>query len=184
MGDTWYGGGLFVDDRMIRLNHPATALATHPDHPARDLKVICEPMMFYDTCILDERMKRDGWTRRSIAKRVYRGRTIAGEYSQALEKPDPKSRRLLVVHNLSDSILHKRACHFSVTYLRTGEEILAFEAEWADWDHRGQLVYAAAGKLWRVDFPPRGRPPETRQIADFNTNRPDPQPSPQWARRW
>lgn len=184
MDDTYFGGGLFVDDRMIRLNHPASALATHPNHPVRDLKVISEPLWFYHTCVLDERMKRDGWTRRSITKRVYRGRTIAGEYPQELDKPDPKSRRLLTIRDLSDAILHKRAFHCTVTYVRTGEEILAFEAEWVDWDQHGKLVYAAAGKLWRVDFPPRGRAPETREIADFNAHRPDPQPSPEWARHW
>ena len=71
-----------------------------------------------------------------------------------------------------------------MTYLRTGEEIVAFDAERADWDQRGQLVYAAAGKLWRVDFPARGRAPEIREIADFNADRPDPQPSPEWAKQW
>ena len=53
MGDTWFGGGLFVDDRMIRLNHPECNLTTHPDHPAGKLKVIAEPMMFWDRCVLD-----------------------------------------------------------------------------------------------------------------------------------
>jgi hypothetical protein len=184
MNDTWFGGGVFVDDRMIRLNHPSNAFATHPKHPARDLKIIPEPMWFYVTCVLDERMKRDGWTRRSLTKRVYGGRTIAGEYPQELEKPDPKSRRILVVRDLSDGILHNRPFRFAIIYANTGEEIRAFDATWADWDQHGQLVYAADGKLWRVDFPPRGRAPEIREIADFNANRPDPQPAPEWAHHW
>jgi hypothetical protein len=33
MADTWFGGGLFVDDRTIRLNHPVCAQTTHPLHP-------------------------------------------------------------------------------------------------------------------------------------------------------
>jgi len=184
MGDTWFGGGLFVDDRMIRLNHPPGALATHPDHPARNLTVIAEPSMFWAESVLDRRMKRDGWTQQSTTKRVFRGRTIAGEYPQELEKPDPKSRRLLVVRDLSDGILHNRAFRFAVIYRRTGEEMLSFEATWADWDQQGQLAYSSGGKVWRVDFPPRGRAPETREIADFNRLRPDPQPSPEWAKEW
>jgi hypothetical protein len=154
---------------MIRLNHPSNALATHSKHPARDLSVIAEPMRSSRTSILDERMKRDGWTRGT---------------TQELEKPDPKSRRLLVVRDLSDGILHKRPFRFALIYRNTGEEILAFDGTWADWDQSGQLVYAAEGKLWRADFPPRGRTPEIREIADFNRNRPDPQPSPEWAHYW
>jgi len=166
------------------LNHPPGALATHPDHPARNLTVIAEPRMFWAESVLDRRMKRDGWTQQSTTKRVFRGRTIAGEYPQELEKPDPKSRRLLVVRDLSDGILHNRAFRFAVIYRRTGEEMLSFEATWADWDQQGQLAYSSGGKVWRVDFPPRGRAPETREIADFNRLRPDPQPSPEWAKEW
>lgn len=184
MGDTWFGGGLFVDDATIRLNHPACSAATHPDHPAGRLHVIPEPMMFWDGCVLDERMKRDGWTLRSRTKRVYSGRTIAGEYPQELDKPDVKSRRLLVVRDLSDGILHRRPFHYRVIYRATGQELLAFEAEWADWDQQGGLAYTSGGKLLRVDFPPRGRASQTREIADFNRAKPDPQPAPDWATRW
>jgi len=173
-----------VDDRTIRLNHPPADTETHPDHPAKQLQLIAEPMMFYNGCVLDERMKRDGWELRSKAKRIYRGKTIAGEYPQQLEKPDAKERRRLVLRDLSDGVLANRPFHFSVVYANTGEELLQFQADWADWDQRGQLAYAAGGKLWRVTFPPRGRAPESREIADFNNRKPDPQPSPEWAKHW
>ena len=129
-------------------------------------------------------MKRDGWTIRSMTKRVFRGKTIAGEYPQELEKPDAKGRRALVVRDLSDGVLRNRPFWFDVVYRKTGDEILSFEAEWADWDQQGTLAYVAGGKLWRVEFPPRGRAPEVREISDFNGTRPDPQPSPEWARKW
>jgi len=180
MGDTWFGGGLFVTDRSIRLNHPPCTSDTHPDHPARNLQVRVEPMVFWETCVLDERMKRDGWTLRSKAKRP----GIAGQYPQELQKPDPKDRRLLILRDLSDGTLRKRPFWFDVEYRRTGEEILTFEGEWADWDQQGGLAYASAGKLWRVTFPPRGRAPETREIADFRAAKPNPRPSPEWAKHW
>jgi hypothetical protein len=180
LGDTWFGGGLFVEDGTIRLNHPGCNLATHPDHPATKLKVIANPMPFWETCVLDERMKRDGWKLHSKVKRL----GIAGDYPQELDKPDASGRRALVVRDLSDATLRKRPFWFDVVYQSTGEELLSFEADWADWDRRGRLAYAAGGKLWRVDFPSRGRTPKVREIADFNEAKPDPQPSPDWARRW
>jgi hypothetical protein len=52
-----------------------------------------------------------------MTKRVFRGRTIAGEYPQELEKPDAKGRR-------------NRPFWFDVMSRKTGDEILSFEAEW------------------------------------------------------
>ena len=184
LGDTWWGGGLFVDDTIVRLNHPEHQTQCHPDHlPPTSLRILVEPMVFWDCTVLSERMDRDGWTLHSQAKRVYRGQTIAGEYPQRLEKPDPKARRSLFLLDLSDGILNSRPFHYTVVYRKTGADILSFEAEWADWDQQGQLAYASQGKLWRATFAPRGRTIEMRAIADFNASRPDPQPSPEWAIR-
>ena len=54
---------------------------------------------------------------------------------------------------------------------------------WADWDHRGRLVLAKDGRLsaWRPDPWPAG---SLDSLADFNPQTPDPQPSPEIARRW
>jgi hypothetical protein len=57
------------------------------------------------------------------------------------------------------------------------------KATWADWDHRGRLVYAAEGRLFAAEMTEQGAS-EPVQLADFNANRPEHVESPDWARRW
>ena len=54
---------------------------------------------------------------------------------------------------------------------------------WVDWDQRGRLAIARNGKLaiWRPEPWPSG---SLDELADFNGQTPDPQPSPAAARLW
>jgi hypothetical protein len=184
LGDTWSGGGLFTSETTLKLNHHAVGAECHPKHPASNLNVAHDPMAFWERSVLSERMLRDGWLLQSRTRTVYRGRKIAGTYPQKWERPDPSQRRSLLLQDMNDGLVNRCPCHYAVIYRKTDEVILEFEAEWADWDFDGKLAYAAAGKLWRVDFAPRGRRVDSREIADFNASRPDPQPAPEWATKW
>lgn len=56
-------------------------------------------------------------------------------------------------------------------------------ATWADWDHRGDLVFARDGRLFRQGS--RQQPPAApQQIADFNDHRPQSMRAPPRASRW
>lgn len=51
-------------------------------------------------------------------------------------------------------------------------------AEWSGRDHRGQIVFAQDGKLFRsVNW-------KVRELIDFNNREPDPQPAPARAQHW
>lgn len=184
LGDTWFGGGLFDDETLLRLNHTDGKLQCHPDHPVTGLHVTADPMNFWDRTPLSERMARDGSILRSKVKTIVGGRKIAGMHPQQWEKPDSKARRSLFLHDLNEGLIHRRPFHYSVVSGKAGSELVAFEAEWSDWDQAGKLAYASGGKLFRVTFAPRGRSVETREIGDFNRAHPDPQPAPEWATRW
>ena len=56
-------------------------------------------------------------------------------------------------------------------------------ATWADWDRHGRLVLTIEGRLLASEST-REAPRNFRVLADFNPLRPDPQPSPAWARAW
>lgn len=184
LGDTWFGGGLFEDETTLRLNHPACSAQCHPKHPAVGLRVIVDPMMFWERTVLSERLSRDGWILLSRVKTVVGGRKIVGLYPQKWEKPDKRNRRSLFLLDLNDGLIEHRPFQFVVVHRSAGNEIARFDAEWADWDHNGELAYASHGKLWRMEFRPRGRSAEIREIADFNAARPEPRPAPAWATRW
>ena len=56
------------------------------------------------------------------------------------------------------------------------------EVEGADWcghDHQGHLVYCRGGKLFRHG---KGRDGQDKELADFNSLRPNPRPAPDWAK--
>jgi hypothetical protein len=61
-----------------------------------------------------------------------------------------------------------------------GATIPLGDATWADWDHRGRLVLARDGQLQEIDL----QSLDTRTIADFRDQAPDPQAAPAVASRW
>ncbi|MEP6988386.1 MAG: hypothetical protein ABI970_22470 [Chloroflexota bacterium] len=53
---------------------------------------------------------------------------------------------------------------------------------WADFDQQGRLVLAKHGKLFSGAFDNGDL--KLTELADFNANKPDPQPAPDWAQKW
>ena len=64
-----------------------------------------------------------------------------------------------------------------------GKELTLTGAEWADWDQRGQLVFAAAGKVFALDADAIGQAPP-KELADLNGSRPQAVAAPDWAQVW
>ncbi len=65
---------------------------------------------------------------------------------------------------------------------QTSEKVLLSDATWADFDQQGRLVFAKEGKLFSGILD-KGELDLT-ELADFNANKPDPQPAPDWAQKW
>ncbi len=53
---------------------------------------------------------------------------------------------------------------------------------WADFDQQGRLVLARQGRLFAGTL--ENGELKLTELADFNANKPDPQPSPDWAQKW
>jgi hypothetical protein len=53
---------------------------------------------------------------------------------------------------------------------------------WADWDHRGRLVFTRQGQLFAIN--PEDFSSHLTPIADFNAQKFEPIEAPGWARRW
>ena len=60
-----------------------------------------------------------------------------------------------------------------------GKELTLTGAEWADWDQRGRLVFAAAGKVFALDADAIGQAPP-KELADLNGNWLKPSPRLIW----
>ncbi len=53
---------------------------------------------------------------------------------------------------------------------------------WADFDQQGRLVVAKEGRLFSANL--QNGDIQLTELADFNANKPDPQPTPDWAQKW
>jgi len=65
---------------------------------------------------------------------------------------------------------------------QTHEKVLLSDATWADFDQQGRLVLAKEGKLFAATLDNGDL--KLTELADFNANKPDPQPAPDWAQKW
>ena len=71
---------------------------------------------------------------------------------------------------------------YSVVNDQTGEKTLLSDVTWADFDQQGRLVLAKEGKLFSAAL--QNGDLSLNELADFNANKPDPQPAPDWATKW
>ena len=65
---------------------------------------------------------------------------------------------------------------------QTGKRFSLDSAIWADFDQQGRLVLAKQGKLFAATLDRESL--DLSELADFNANKPDPQPAPEWAQKW
>lgn len=72
---------------------------------------------------------------------------------------------------------------FSLTVLKTKLTFLVENANWADWDSRGRLIFSSrTGKLWAANLGESEFEP--REIYDFNEQQPQSIIPPESASQW
>ena len=184
-GSCWGGGGLFDDDRTLRLNHTEYLAKPHPDHVPRGLAVLTAPGAGRgeDAPVLDRRLERDGWRLRQRGRYTHAFGEWKTERAELWEKPGPDAD-VLLVHELERIDFREPGGPYVENFwLEHGGDLTPLgRARWADWDHRGRLVLARDGKLLHAGI--RKSDVENAEIADFSDARPERLEAPDWARRW
>ena len=188
-GDCWNGGGWFVDDRKIRLNHPAFQAQLHPDFKPGPVQVVGFAQYGgEDASVTAVTEPRDGWERQadgaSQSRGGVRGWTI--DPPECWTKPRP-GKPGFVLERALRGIGGSNVPWYQVAYRvrsAAGECIIDLGLlDWADWDTRGRLVFAREGCLFRQRVE-KARIDEARQLADFNDAKFTNVPPPAWACRW
>jgi hypothetical protein len=185
-GDTWGGGGVFIDNRTVCLQHCGLA-EPHPDHqPPKSLRLITDSAQLTrrDQASLD-RIKAQGW------QLVYQPSNLPNTWGLRLDDPP-------IWHRAHPSrqryYLARRDCGYIPTH-SPGPEIIEYAvgdrkrdteiplegASWADWDQRGRLVYARDGQIFAQDVEQIGT--FARPLADFNDQTFESIAAPEWATR-
>lgn len=160
--DTWGGGGLFVDERTLQLNH---RLHEHTmvegEHVPADVGVVPfgeRPGGGEDEPLLSARLRRDGWevrdpgeTRRNPADAAM-GWTI--DPPQVWARGHGPWELRMELHGIGQRKGSWYAIGHRVVDRGGGEVLDLGRSDWADWSRSGELLVARAGRLHR------GRAPE------------------------
>jgi hypothetical protein len=193
-GDCWDGGGRFDTEHRhrdglwhLRLNHPGEA-HTHPKHPAsRHLRVSTNSHgRGEDLPIYNDILQGKGWRREEVEETKGELRALRG--SHVWTKPEPKGRLLLRMELETIDITRPGGpMHFGFALLRAsdGELVDVLDAQWADWDQNGRLVYSRGGKLFATRVTgTKGQFLDTVELADFTGDTPTKRIAPDRATRW
>ena len=193
----WGGGGLFRDERTLSLNHRG---APKPSEGGLPPRVRVEPFGTHpgqgeDNPIWHTRLLRDGWTLAQPGAWSARSlggveTTIAGQKTKVWSKIDPPIVYRRVMRHASIEMrihgLHETDGPWyaleHVVLDRRGVEIASLgRADWADFDARGDLLFAKNGRIFRAA---RDRLDEPRELFDLRALRFVQRTSPAWARQW
>jgi hypothetical protein len=203
-GDSWGGGGLFASKIRLRLNHRPV-----PYHSNREEMKLAEgftlPRRFHveplwenagwgeDDPIRLMRMQRDGWFDMQASRSQRQSaRSPVGIVNDAIEiMAKPMNTRAELLFTLQ-VVCH---AHFERDGRRSVEtgRVLGPDGtvlrelgrvDWADLDHNGDVLWAWAGKLWRLTRTKRVADTAPRLLADFNDMRFEAIESPPAARKW
>ena len=172
-GDCWNGGGWFVAEKKIRLNHAQSE--TKLDRRFRLGPIKISGYAEYrgeDSTVWDFVRERDGWKIVTEGKAIYRGLQtgwVQDPPSQWL-RPNP-TRKTFVLEMLITGVGGKNTPWYKLRYrvLRTDDVLTDLGlADWADWDACGNLVFAKSGCLYRSRLD-NAFSDEPAQLADFNS---------------
>lgn len=198
-GDAWAGGGAFIDDRTLALNHAESEAAPHPSHrpPPAKLRVSTRHYGGEDSPLFDERLVRDEWVLEEEGKRSkgWPPRSDPPErWAKAVSRVKSEARGpWQIVRRVRGYFEQKggreRTWLESFSLRRGGHggvEVPITDAEWAEWDPRGRLVYARAGCICTATIQDDEAVPSLRErvLADFKSSKPVTVQSPADGREW
>ncbi len=167
-GDCWGGGGLFENDRKIRLNHGPHEMIL-ADGFAVPSRMSVEQLGSYagrgeDDPIMHMRLTRDGWKEAQTGEAVTHklGDAVFMDFKPAVvyvkNHVGSRGRYELQMHILGMG--ERDGPWYIVEHVvketKTGETIELGRTDWADWCHSGDLLFAKEGRLFRLGFTGKG----------------------------
>lgn len=174
-GDAWGGGGLFENERLIRLNHRAGEMKVADDfHLAR--KTVIEPFgrrpgWGEDDPIMSARMTRDGWVLRQAgtSRENKYGSKVWFEFPENIVWTKARGGWTLEIRTTG---IKERDGPWYIVEHRTldasGETALSLgRSDWADWSRSGEVLLARDGRLFRIHVDAHRGPGEPIELVDL-----------------
>jgi hypothetical protein len=192
----WGGGGHFLSDESIALNHGEGAMLLGEGYSLpRSMRV--QPFgansgRGEDDPVWSMRLQRDGWTQVEfpIKTKDDFGQKVWYEFDPPIKwhKFSPKSKYVTLEMSILGVKERDGPWHIIEHNLlrRDGTIDKIGRSDWADWSHSGDLLFAQGACLFRVPYKGGVLSPieSCEQIADFSHHKFEAFESPEIARRW
>lgn len=189
-GDGWNGGGYFVGPYSIHLDHYDGNTLPHPDFTTNCEKIHIDSFTQdhgEDAPVWHSVLARDGWVTVHLGEWGLHGFERGCSWKAIIPPTWRKPHRSLRLSiEMSIERLHQNNGPWYVTRYRVidpvGESIVDLGLiDWADWDYRGDLLFARTGSLYRQTFVESVPLPE-KHLADFRKHTFEAIESPEWAK--
>lgn len=206
-GSPYGGGGYFLKNKTLMLNHLEKDLAAHKNHQPERLEIITvDGNSFMRNSVFYHRLLGDNWRPEHPFRKHtklpfwFKGKiTPKSDVKISLQKNflvcnisyryRPVSDFGVYSRTLLYEIVPQYHYRFKISTLVSNEypfwkyeERNLSDITWADFDQQKRLVLAKAGKLFSAAVVD-GELSYT-ELADFNANTPEAIESPDWAKKW
>jgi hypothetical protein len=185
-GGTWQGGGAFLANQVLWLCYGRRDIPEQ-SYKGFSIRASFNPKRFQERSLLDgwevAQPGDFGWERlpdnvpgpplriKSITRQPMIWRRF---------RPDHRYSLVVELYREPGFTFDRLVC---LVGSATGEQQLLEETTWEDWDQRGRLVFARAGKLF-ASADAEGHPLEVHEIADLNENTPSAVIAPYRGKQW
>lgn len=187
-GDTWGGGGFFLTEKKLWINHPKYDANPHPKHLPIGLNITTKQWSVDDPSpVLTSRLRRNGWMNLMESSKQNKhgelGRVSEnGQRNQidTFHKQSPCGKFTLVMRRTTH--LYQDYHDYLVRSVSGGFSVLP-GAQWADWDHNGRLIFTLDGCIFSCKPDDLGNFVK-HLLVDFSMAIPESVTTPEWAMRW
>jgi hypothetical protein len=180
-GDGWGGGGHFLSEHRIELNHRDAEMELAKGFSLPKWLRVCQfgerPGWGEDDPIWSKRLERDGWTLVSWPAKTKDdfGSRVSWEPDPAIKwvKVNPKWPKRYSLEMAITGIKERDGPWYLTEHsvVRQGKVIDRLgRSDWADWSHTGDLLFAMDGALYRMTCENGTLPAleDATVIADFS----------------
>jgi hypothetical protein len=141
-GNTWHGGGIFLDEKTLWLNHPSDQAIPHPSHQSTIFKVLSNPeAQGEDVPIYEKRLFLKGWRQLSTSP------DLAAVWEKTLPDKSILRRSLKTIKSKS---LQNRVQEEFYLLSPQGSVFPLSGTTWADLDLKGKILFSREGCVYRA----------------------------------
>ncbi|BDI33950.1 hypothetical protein CCAX7_60010 [Capsulimonas corticalis] len=210
LGQSWGGGGMFLENDEVWLNHPPACLTPHEKHKPQGLTLTHVESTIGEEEQVYQRLERNGWRRiqdwqgeyiksnrdKANDERIYAGITFSSEWYWNLPQEDFPSHYVDHAPGIHERPNLDQTATLVMKKTRGGGDAIPYGFAFSIRDNHGQELQIEKAE-W-ADWDQQGRLVYARdgklfeftlagdsiELADFNDATPEQMVAPEWAKTW